>query len=108
MLDVYGHLYEGADEAAAERLDEQIASGSDGHQTDSHLEKRDRTRTPNRKNPIFRKGFRVVEVRGFEPLASSVRGKRSAGLSYTPNWGGNGRCGPSMLPPLFVAALVLD
>ena len=26
----------------------------------------------------------VVEVRGFEPLASSVRGKRSAGLSYTP------------------------
>ena len=25
-----------------------------------------------------------VEVRGFEPLASSVRGKRSAGLSYTP------------------------
>ncbi len=26
VLDVYGHLYEGADEAAAERLDEQIAS----------------------------------------------------------------------------------
>ena len=26
-----------------------------------------------------------VEVRGFEPLASSVRGKRSAGLSYTPS-----------------------
>ena len=26
----------------------------------------------------------LVEVRGFEPLASSVRGKRSAGLSYTP------------------------
>ncbi len=25
-----------------------------------------------------------VEVRGFEPLTSSVRGKRSAGLSYTP------------------------
>ena len=25
-----------------------------------------------------------VEVRGFEPLASSVRGRRSAGLSYTP------------------------
>ena len=25
-----------------------------------------------------------MEVRGFEPLASSVRGKRSAGLSYTP------------------------
>ena len=24
VLDVYGHLYEGADEAAAERLDEQI------------------------------------------------------------------------------------
>ena len=29
-------------------------------------------------------GYPVVEVRGFEPLASSVRGKRSAGLSYTP------------------------
>ena len=28
VLDVYGHLYEGADEAAAERLDEQIASYS--------------------------------------------------------------------------------
>ena len=27
-----------------------------------------------------------VEVRGFEPLASSVRGRRSAGLSYTPRW----------------------
>jgi hypothetical protein len=26
-----------------------------------------------------------VEVRGFEPLASSVRGRRSAGLSYTPS-----------------------
>jgi hypothetical protein len=25
-----------------------------------------------------------VEVRGFEPLTSSVRGRRSAGLSYTP------------------------
>jgi hypothetical protein len=32
-------------------------------------------------------GFSMVEVRGFEPLASSVRGKRSAGLSYTPNLG---------------------
>ncbi len=29
----------------------------------------------------------MVEVRGFEPLTSSVRGKRSAGLSYTPRWG---------------------
>ena len=28
VLDVYGHLYEGADEAAAERLGEQIASYS--------------------------------------------------------------------------------
>ena len=28
-----------------------------------------------------------MEVRGFEPLASSVRGKRSAGLSYTPGPG---------------------
>jgi integrase len=28
VLDVYGHLYEGADEAAAERLDAQIASRS--------------------------------------------------------------------------------
>lgn len=28
----------------------------------------------------------MVEVRGFEPLASSVRGKRSTGLSYTPEW----------------------
>ena len=26
VLDVYGHLYEGADEAAAERLDARIAS----------------------------------------------------------------------------------
>jgi len=26
-----------------------------------------------------------VEVRGFEPLTSSVRGRRSAGLSYTPS-----------------------
>jgi integrase len=26
VLDVYGHLYEGADEAAAERLDAQITS----------------------------------------------------------------------------------
>jgi hypothetical protein len=33
----------------------------------------------------------IVEVRGFEPLASSVRGKRSAGLSYTPRWARNGR-----------------
>ena len=28
-------------------------------------------------------GF-LVEVRGFEPLASAVRGQRSTGLSYTP------------------------
>lgn len=28
VLDVYGHLYEGADEAAAERLDAQIGSRS--------------------------------------------------------------------------------
>ncbi|MGI8706703.1 MAG: tyrosine-type recombinase/integrase [Actinomycetota bacterium] len=28
VLDVYGHLYEGADEAAAQRLENQIASGS--------------------------------------------------------------------------------
>jgi hypothetical protein len=27
-----------------------------------------------------------VEVRGFEPLASSVRGKRSTGLSHTPRF----------------------
>lgn len=29
----------------------------------------------------------LVEVRGLEPLASSVRGKRSTGLSYTPRMG---------------------
>jgi hypothetical protein len=40
--------------------------------------------THTRRNPLSAKGFRVVEVRGFEPLASSVRGRRSAGLSYTP------------------------
>jgi hypothetical protein len=28
-----------------------------------------------------------VEVRGLEPLASSVRGKRSTKLSYTPELG---------------------
>ncbi len=38
---------------------------------------------PRKQNPPRRRGF-LVEVRGFEPLASSVRGKRSAGLSYTP------------------------
>jgi hypothetical protein len=42
------------------------------------------TLTRTRGNPLSAKGFRVVEVRGFEPLASSVRGRRSAGLSYTP------------------------
>src|SRR3972149_10010753 len=31
----------------------------------------------------------AVEVRGFEPLTSSVRGKRSAGLSYTPRGDGD-------------------
>src|SRR6266702_7545837 len=35
----------------------------------------------------FTCGFALgVEVRGFETLASSVRGRRSAGQSYTPRW----------------------
>ncbi len=38
-----------------------------------------------------RAGDVMVEVRGFEPLASSVRGKRSAGLSYTPGRSTNSR-----------------
>ena len=38
----------------------------------------------------------TVEVRGFEPLTSSVRGKRSAGLSYTPIEG------PVMIVPFVV------
>jgi integrase len=35
VLDVYGHLYQGADEAAAERLEEQITlrSATTGHHT---------------------------------------------------------------------------
>ena len=41
----------------------------------------------NSENPLQTQGILMVEVRGFEPLTSSVRGKRSAGLSYTPNWG---------------------
>lgn len=36
----------------------------------------------------------MVEVRGFEPLTSSVRGKRSAGLSYTPKGEGDCRADP--------------
>ena len=44
-----------------------------------------RTHAAHHQEPPARgKGFLMVEVRGFEPLASSVRGKRSAGLSYTP------------------------
>ncbi len=42
---------------------------------------------PTTRKPPFSRGLRLVEVTGFEPVASSVRGKRSAGLSYTPGQG---------------------
>src|SRR3990172_3715317 len=52
----------------------------DGHLTDNEW----CSSTPKPPKTLAVQGFSWVEVRGFEPLASSVRGKRSAGLSYTP------------------------
>lgn len=44
-----------------------------------------------RKETALDQAVSVVEVMGFEPTASSVRGKRSSGLSYTP------RCHASLI-----------
>jgi hypothetical protein len=78
ILDTYGHLFDGMDEAAAEKLDAISRTKPSG-----------RYRAGTEKSALI--GLFWVEVRGFEPLASSVRGKRSAGLSYTPRMGGNAR-----------------
>src|SRR6266487_3867239 len=62
--------------------------------------------------------FDGVEVRGFEPLTSSVRGRRSAGLSYTPMasgmddtrgdlWAGQSPAGAAGRPALTSACLGL-
>ncbi len=87
-LDVYGHLFDGLDEAAADALDTAWHDSAAGS-----------SRTPDERlivaispetieNPAREQGLLCVEVTGFEPVASSVRGKRSAGLSYTPRMTG--------------------
>ena len=62
VLDVYGHFYEGADEAAAERLDEQITSYARPRYSRPDVE--------SDKAEQYR-GF-SVGVDGFEPPASSL------------------------------------
>ena len=76
-LDTYGHLFDGMDEAAAPALDASARGGWCG--VGPRGQRRD-----CRPRPLT--WAFMVEVIGFEPTTSSVRGKRSSGLSYTPKW----------------------
>ena len=97
-LDRYGHLYPEADTALRDRLDALYGTAQPAPASPSSgcvggpgvapvwpQAAPGTTRAPpmmlRRRSDLLGCG---VEVRGFEPLASSVRGRRSAGLSYTP------------------------
>jgi hypothetical protein len=54
VLDVYGHLYEGADEAAAERLDEQIASYAHPKRVKALSSEYRKRRKPSSSEPFLR------------------------------------------------------
>ena len=66
VLDVYGHLYEGADEAAAERLDEQIASYASKARPGRCCQN-----SENEESPAVAR-LSVVGVDGLEPPTSSL------------------------------------
>ena len=82
VLDRYGHLFPESDAALRDRLDQLFVPATEQRRNataESAIGRR------NRMAPCALSWRDVgVEVRGFEPLASSVRGRRSAGLSYTP------------------------
>ena len=84
-LNLYGHMAAGISDQAANAVDKAVPLARV-----PILRPQDQNRVaqlrPKCKKTPAEQGFYLVEVRGFEPLASSVRGKRSAGLSYTPNW----------------------
>ena len=63
-LDRYGHLFDGLDEAAAERLNDSLME----HRAEQTSKQRRRAPPWNQRKPLVYKGFRVVELRGFEPL----------------------------------------
>jgi Phage integrase family len=76
------HLGTGADQAGLDRLN------SRGH-TGEHVQ-RERTRRANEAFPLRRvppgqRGFRVVELRGFEPLTFSLRTRRATNCATAPD-----------------------